>query len=138
MAAIEADAGKFTLQIRLSDTFGDNGMISVLIFDRGPQDWVCDTWLMSCRVLGRRVEEAALAAVARAAIAAGASSLIGHYIPTAKNMMVTEHFKKLGFVHEFTDSDGSTRWRLSLATYVSPDLPMRLTGDIVQKDISHD
>lgn len=128
VAAIEADTGKFTLQIRLSDTFGDNGMISVLIFDRGPQDWTCDTWLMSCRVLGRRVEEAALAAVASAALAEGATRLIGVHIPSAKNMMVAEHFKKLGFVHDLTDSDGSTRWRLDLATYTHPDLPMRLSG----------
>ncbi len=133
VAEIEADAAKFTLQIRLSDTFGDNGMISVLIFDRSPQEWTCDTWLMSCRVLGRRVEEAALAAVAKAAQAEGAARLIGVYIPSAKNMMVAEHFKKLGFVHDLTDSDGTTRWQLDLATYQMPELPMRLTGPFADR-----
>ena len=128
VAAIEGDAAKFTLQIRLSDRFGDNGMISVLIFDRSAPDWTCDSWLMSCRVLGRRVEEAALAAVASEARKAGAVRLIGHYIPSAKNMLVAEHFKKLGFVHDLTDSNGSSRWQLELATYVHPELPMRLTG----------
>jgi FkbH-like protein len=50
--AMEKDASKFCLQVRLADHFGDNGMISVVIFDIDTEEWNCDTWLMSCRVLG--------------------------------------------------------------------------------------
>ena len=85
---------------------------------------------MSCRVLGRRVEEAALATVAKAAKAKGAKRLIGEYFPTAKNAMVSEHFKNLGFVAdgEAREPNGGigTRWRLDLADYRAPELPMEI------------
>ncbi|MGL4541399.1 MAG: HAD-IIIC family phosphatase, partial [Polymorphobacter sp.] len=128
IAAIEADASKFTLQVRLADRFGDNGMISVIIFDKQAREWVCDTWLMSCRVLGRRVEEAVLRAVAAAAAAAGATRLVGHYLPSPKNKMVANHFSRLGFALVAAHDDGRSDWALDLAGYEAPELPMQLTG----------
>jgi FkbH-like protein len=128
IAAIEADPRRYTLQVRLTDRFGDNGMISVIVFDRAGEDWVNDSWLMSCRVLGRRVEEAVLAAVATAARADGARRLVGAYLPTTKNKMVADHYQRLGFALAERHDDGATRWTLDLATYVAPDLPMTLTG----------
>ena len=122
--AAEQDPNKFTLQVRLVDKFGDNGMISVIIFDKDGQEWSCDTWLMSCRVLGRRVEEAALSVVAQAALAEGAKALIGRYIPTKKNSLVIDHFAKLGFTRIDTKADGPTEWRLNLAGYQPTKLPM--------------
>jgi FkbH-like protein len=121
-----ADRGKFTLQVRLADKFGDNGMISVIVFDKGGDAWECDTWLMSCRVLGRRVEEAVLAIVAQAAQAEGARYLIGHYLPTPKNSLVEHHFEKLGFTKVATAADGATRWELDLGEYHAPELPIEL------------
>lgn len=126
VAAIQADPGKFTMQVRLVDRFGDNGMISVVIFDRGASIWHCDTWLMSCRVLGRRVEEAVLAHVAQAARAAGASHLTGEYIPTPKNVLVERHFEKLGFAFTGERAGGGTLWGLDLAAYTAPVLPMQI------------
>ncbi len=61
VAAVQNDPTAFTLQVRLADTFGDNGMISVVICRRDRNDWNIDTWLMSCRVLGRKVEVAVTA-----------------------------------------------------------------------------
>jgi len=128
---METDPRCFTLQVRLTDKFGDNGMISVVVFKRtadDPEAWECDTWLMSCRVLGRRVEEAALAAVVGGALEAGARRLIGLYLPTAKNKMVADHFGKLGFVKISEEANGSSRWQLDLSEYERRSLPMRLTG----------
>jgi FkbH-like protein len=124
--AFENDPSKFCLQVRLADRFGDNGMISVVIFDKGLDQWSCDTWLMSCRVLGRRVEELVLAAVAEAARSAGAKRLNGTYIPTKKNGLVVEHFAKLGFTRIGDLPDGGTTWALDLADYVAPELPMQI------------
>lgn len=124
VSAIEGDPSRFALQIRLVDRFGDNGMISVVIFNKAAHVWSCDTWLMSCRVLGRRVEEAALVAVARAARAAGASKLSGCYLPTDKNRMVADHFSRLGFEQSGVGSDGRTDWVLDLKGWHEPDLPM--------------
>lgn len=124
VAAMEDDPARFTMQVRLTDRFGDNGMISVVIFAKGAEDWHCDTWLMSCRVLGRRVEEAVLAEAAAAARAAGAKRLIGDYLPSPKNGLVEKHYEKLGFTLAETLEGGGTRWVLDLADYKAPDLPM--------------
>lgn len=126
VAAIEDDPAKFTMQVRLVDRFGDNGMISVVIFDKLGEEWRCDTWLMSCRVLGRRVEEAVLAYVAAAARREGAVRLVGDYLPTPKNGLVERHFEKLGFTLVETLEGGGTRWALELANYAVPDLPMQV------------
>jgi predicted enzyme involved in methoxymalonyl-ACP biosynthesis len=79
---------------------------------------------MSCRVLGRRVEEAVLAEAAAAAKAAGAKRLAGDYLPTPKNGLVEKHYEKLGFTLAETLEGGGTRWVLDLADYQAPDLPM--------------
>jgi FkbH-like protein len=124
--AFENNPFKFCLQVRLADRFGDNGMISAVIFDIGSDEWSCDTWLMSCRVLGRRVEELVLATVASAALNAGAKRLVGTYIPTKKNALVAEHFAKLGFARLSELADAASAWALHLETYRSPELPMRV------------
>lgn len=129
VAAFEADAGKATFQVRLVDRFGDNGMISVVIVDRNT--WEIDTWLMSCRVLGRRMEEAVLSQIACAARAGGATALTGRYIPSAKNRMVADHYPRLGFVAAGEANEVETLWRLDLADYASPALPMRIESTVV-------
>ncbi|MBL0023138.1 MAG: HAD-IIIC family phosphatase [Sphingomonadales bacterium] len=48
--ALISDPAVFTMQIRLEDVFGDNGMISTIICRLAGEDWLIDTWLMSCRV----------------------------------------------------------------------------------------
>lgn len=96
--AVLDDPKAFGLQLRLADRFGDNGMIAVVIGRLTPEnDCLIDTWLMSCRVLGRGVEGATLNLVAAEAQRLGADRLVGEYRPTAKNGMVSEHYVKLGF-----------------------------------------
>ena len=123
---VENDPARHAIQIRLADRFGDNGIISVVIAEKAGEAWTIDTWLMSCRVLGRRVQEAALAHLAAAAASEGAKRLIGRYIPSAKNRMVAGHYQSLGFTLIDTGTDGETEWRLDLADYEPPDLPMRI------------
>jgi predicted enzyme involved in methoxymalonyl-ACP biosynthesis len=118
------------MQVRLRDRFGDSGMIGVIIsraktFRDWPA-WEIDSWLMSCRVLGRKVEQAMLAELARSAIANGARALIGFYIPTAKNTIVKDHFLNFGFKLESNSDSGATVWSLDLSTYQPPELPMRI------------
>ncbi len=94
---VMADDRAFGLQLRLLDRFGDNGIIAIVIGRLTGADCQIDTWLMSCRVLGRGVEAATLNLIAAQAAAMGAERLIGTYIPTAKNPMVADHYQKLGF-----------------------------------------
>lgn len=104
---IMADRSSFGLQLRLIDRFGDNGIISIIIGKlNSTGDAVIDTWLMSCRVLGRQVEEVTLNVIAEAANALGACRLVGEYIPTKKNGMVEQHYQKLGFVPDGLSTEG--------------------------------
>jgi FkbH-like protein len=83
---------------RLTDKFGDNGIISVVAVARdGADDARIDLWLMSCRVLGRKVEETILADVVARARSLGARRLVGEYSATAKNDLVRELYPRLGF-----------------------------------------
>ena len=127
IARLEQDPDVFTLQIRLADHFGDNGMICVVICRRADDAWDIDTWLMSCRVLGRQVEATMLNLIARAAGKLGASRLIGEYIPTKKNSMVKDHYAKLGFTVMATDPSGGTRAVLDLAHYTPAETLIHLT-----------
>ncbi|WP_428390533.1 HAD-IIIC family phosphatase [Lichenicoccus sp.] len=120
--AVMADANAFGLQLRLLDRFGDNGIIAIVI-GRIDADGDCliDTWLMSCRVLGRSVEAATLALVAEQARRLGAASLLGEYRPTAKNAMVAGHYERLGFTRIAEFEDGGHRARLALAGFTAQD-----------------
>ncbi|TXN75919.1 HAD-IIIC family phosphatase [Methylobacterium sp. WL18] len=114
IAIIGNDRGAFTLQVRLKDKFGDNGMISVVIcHHEKPLSWRIDTWLMSCRVLGRGVENVVLWEILHHARKAGVSTLIGEWRPTGRNALVRDHYEKLGFTLSREEADGSTHWTIS-------------------------
>jgi FkbH-like protein len=96
--AVTSDSQAFGLQLRLLDRFGDNGVIAIIVGRMlENQDLYIDTWLMSCRVLGRQVEPTTLNLIAQEALKLGACRLVGEYIPTKKNGMVKDHYAKLGF-----------------------------------------
>ncbi len=117
IAALIEDNRALTLQIRLTDTFGDNGIIAIVIGLSlpGTQDIRIDTWLMSCRVLGRRMEEETLNLIVQQARTLGCQRLIGVYRPTAKNGMVRDHYTRLGFAPIGTpDGDGRSEFELVL------------------------
>lgn len=114
-----------TLQVRLVDTFGDNGVIAIVICVEEDADWLIDTWLMSCRVLNRKVEHAMLNYIVERAAEAGARSLIGQYIKTERNGMVEDHYSRLGFVPLHVGEKRSI-WQLDVASYVAASVPMEI------------
>jgi FkbH-like protein len=111
--------GALTLQLRLVDQFGDNGIIGIVIGKPEGDVMRIDTWLMSCRVLGRQVEEATLNLVVAEAQRLGAATLVGEYRPTKKNGMVRDHYGKLGFECTESRDDGASCWALVLAKFES-------------------
>lgn len=116
--AVIADPNAFGLHLRLIDRFGDNGIIAIIIGRlRDDADLEIDTWLMSCRVLGRQVEPTTLNLIAERAKAMGARRLLGQYIPTKKNGMVKEHYAKLGFTTLLADQETGSRNVLDLASF---------------------
>jgi len=113
------DPESFGLYLRLVDRFADHGIIGVVLGRRVDDAFELESWLMSCRVLGRGVEEATLALVVEEARRLGGSRLIGTYIPSAKNDMVREHYPRLGFTRINEAADGRTRWELVLSKPVA-------------------
>jgi FkbH-like protein len=136
VAALQADPDAITLQARLEDMFGDNGMISTVIATPNGARWEIDSWIMSCRVLGRRVEEALLQHLVHQASARGAAELIGRYMPTARNALVKDHFEKLGFALVDAQPNGHTTWRLAVSDYRDKDLPMRIDVTVAKGSAS--
>jgi FkbH-like protein len=127
VAHLEADPSLLTLQVRLADAFGDNGMISVVICrEAGDASWEFDTWLMSCRVLGRRVQNMVLREVLSAAKRAGIRWLIGRYIPSERNKLVEHHYKQLGFTQIEQTGDGVTVWLLDVDSAEIDTAPMEV------------
>jgi FkbH-like protein len=118
------DRARWTLQVRLADKLGDNGMISVIICRKEGADWEIDTWLMSCRVLGRRVEQMVLREILDHAKREGAARLVGVYRPTERNKLVEKHYEQLGFALARQDADGTTVWHLDVAAASVPPAPM--------------
>jgi FkbH-like protein len=103
---------------RLEDKFGDNGLISVVIGQLRESALVLDLWIMSCRVLKREMEIAMLDKIVSEANKMGAKSLIGIYIPSAKNMMVEAFYATLGFTQIACQNvDNRTEWQLDLSNY---------------------
>ena len=128
LAQMETDSSVACFSARLRDRFGDNGIISVVIcHDRGDH-WYIDTWLMSCRVLGRQVERALLKHMAAIAKKMGKMALLGHYIPGPKNSMVERHYEALGFQRASEFGSGETYWRLDLTTFQPPETPIEIAA----------
>jgi FkbH-like protein len=132
---LEADPKAMTLHARLVDKFGDNGIICVVICRvTGPGIWTIDTWLMSCRVLGRRVEQAVLREILEQARSAGIRTLVGVYRPTDRNDMVRDHYGKLGFKQVQDDADGTTVWELGTDAEID-EVPMTVQYDKVHDEL---
>lgn len=82
----------------VDDRFGSNGLTGVAIaYPAGPDTWEIDSFLMSCRVMGRGVETALLAEIAAQAHTSGARYLTGKYIPTPKNSPVVDFYSRHNF-----------------------------------------
>ena len=102
-----------TLYFTLKDKFGDYGLISVVVLDKQPENTLfISEWLMSCRVLKRGMEEFILDEIIRTAEENGFKKVIGEYIRTPKNNMVSELYKKMGFQEVSKD-----RYKVNIAEY---------------------
>ncbi|HEY9720579.1 MAG TPA: thioester reductase domain-containing protein, partial [Oscillatoriaceae cyanobacterium] len=104
MAGLREEPGRHLWRVRVADRFGDYGMIGLLSCVARGEVMVCDTFLMSCRVLGRRVEHAMVRTVAQAAGAAGCTHVSFEFAWTERNRVAHTFFASLagGAVGEHT------------------------------------
>ena len=121
ISAMAADPAKRVYVARSADKYGDNGLIAVMILVPEGEDVRIDSFLMSCRVMGRKLEDALVDAAA--CRFPGARRLLGEYLPTAKNAPVKELYDRLGFTL-LREEDGRKRYALPLEGYTGKDFSL--------------
>ena len=114
--AVMQDSQFVGYSMRLKDRFGDHGLISIVIGEKAGDAMKIDTWLMSCRVLKRQVEEEVLNEIARLAKARGCTRLEGVFLPTPKNEMVRDFYGRMGFTLT-ADSETKREYELRLENF---------------------
>jgi predicted enzyme involved in methoxymalonyl-ACP biosynthesis len=82
---------------------------------------------MSCRVLGRRVENAVLRELLQRARELGVRRLVGRYLPTERNGMVRDHYEKLGFSLLESEPGGATTWTMESDFNPTVAIPMKVS-----------
>jgi FkbH-like protein len=109
-----AQSNKFLIvAIRVTDKFGDNGLTGLSIVEKNNFIWRIDSFLLSCRILGRRVEEALLAYIIMEAKKEGVNFLHGEFILSKKNEPASQFYKNNGFIKSKVDG-GAETWELDL------------------------
>lgn len=113
--AIKAAAASWRVDaLTASDRFGDYGLVGVAITSRNGEVCEIDSFLLSCRVIGRSVETALLSYIAREAAAGGMRTLRGWYLPTRKNAPSKDFYSKHGF-RMINESDGKMLFEYDLS-----------------------
>ncbi|GFN32195.1 HAD-IIIC family phosphatase [Paenibacillus xylaniclasticus] len=105
------------LVLSLQDRFGEYGLVGVCILSQAAESAWIDTFLLSCRAIGRGAEDVLLDAAVQAAAARGCTKLIGIYKETGKNAAFASFYDKKGF-HPLQAADGRSYWELELTQYV--------------------
>lgn len=125
--AIQVDPELMGWQVQLEDRFAQHGMIGVVIVRKQGRAWHIDSWLQSCRVLERGVEQAMMNSIFEAARHAGVDHINGIYIPTDRNAMVADFYPRLGFIEDGAEQDGTVRFTCATRHYA----PGQVFMDIV-------
>jgi len=106
--------------LELIDKFGSNGIVGLIIVSLDDEQAFIDTFLMSCRIIGRRVEDAFIGFVLRDLKKKGIKKVFGEYIPTKKNKLVSDVYEKLGFELIETKEDGSKLYKIEVDKKIKP------------------
>lgn len=119
LKAFSTDPGTRLISLELSDRFGSSGLVGCAALVVDGEVATIDTLLLSCRVIGRGAEELMVGRLAELASEMGASTLVGEYVPSARNAQVADFYPRLGFV-EAPGSDGHRQWTWNLAAGLPP------------------
>ncbi len=106
-----------TYQLTLSDKFGDMGLVSVVLVETAAQSWHIRNWAMSCRVLGRKVEDRLMQEISQDATKAGARKLTARFMQGPRNDLVSKLYPNLGFTPDGATNDGAEFWTLAPEAY---------------------
>ena len=84
----------------VDDKFGENGITNVFIIKTKPNEWIIDTFLLSCRIMGRGIEEGIIGKILEIAKNKGIKKITATFIPTEKNKPAENFLKNYGFKKE--------------------------------------
>ena len=118
---ITENAGKRVFLYQVTDTFGDSGIVAAAIVDTTGELPEITDLVMSCRVMGRNIENAVIDRIERQMQEEGYSGLRGRYVPTAKNKPVEAFYERLGYRETGTTPDGSKCYEITW-----PEKPERI------------
>jgi FkbH-like protein len=122
------------LAIRVRDRFGDAGVVGLALAETTGDACRIDSFLLSCRVIGRGIETALLAAIGDRARRSGALRLVGEYIPTKKNSLCADFYLLHGFVERPQSAEnGSVSYEFDLRAG-APESPAWLTLEGTQEN----
>lgn len=111
---IAGDSRYIPLYGRLKDKFGDNGLVTVVLGEIQGSTLTIVLWLMSCRVLKRGMEDAMLDTLVHHSKCRQVETILGRYLPTAKNGMVKDFYREMGFEKVSENGDGRTDWQFHI------------------------
>lgn len=114
---IMLDSSYMTLYGQLSDVFGDNGIVSLMIGEKKNSILHICLFVMSCRVFKRNMEYAMMDAAVVWCMDNQIEKIKGYYIPGAKNQILKEKFAEFGFVKQDEDENGNSTWELEIDHY---------------------
>ena len=101
ISSFSSDKDRIVECVQVSDKFGDNGITGVYIIEKkDSKEWIIDTFLLSCRIMGRKVEEAMLYQIIEKAKNLGIKRIKGKFIPTKKNKPAENFYSDCGFKKE--------------------------------------
>jgi predicted enzyme involved in methoxymalonyl-ACP biosynthesis len=101
--------------LRAEDRLGDSGIVGMAMTHRVDAVVEIDNFMLSCRVIGRTIEQALLAYLAQEAWLDSVSKLRGWFVPTRKNMPARDFYACAGFT-EIDRSDDAVLWEFNLQT----------------------
>ena len=96
--------------ISVADRFGDNGITGCIIMNGD----TIDTFLLSCRILGKGIEKAFIKKILAILKESGVGTVKAAYLPTAKNAQVADFYDRCGFPCVAENADGSKEYALDL------------------------
>ena len=124
LAQLSTAPENLALQFRLTDRFGDNGLVSVMLLRPAEEEagaLEIANWVMSCRVFGRQLEMEAMNIAVEFARGRSIRHIYADYVATGRNRVVSDLFEKLGFARYSREGlpHNTTRWKLRIDDYVA-------------------
>lgn len=99
--------------LRVKDKFGDLGLVGIIIALEASEGIIVDTFLMSCRALGRKIEDIFLAEVIKNIAARRNKAIYAVYSPTSKNIQTAEYYEPFGPMVDMNTLPEGLRTRMS-------------------------